>query len=78
MGRFDRAHWREAYNSLILLEHLLTHGPASIAEEFQADTVAITELQSFEHVDERGCVAPIFDSPVGLLNADWFFSRFCR
>ncbi|CAA6661748.1 unnamed protein product [Spirodela intermedia] len=54
LGRFDRAHWREAYNSLILLEHLLTHGPASIAEEFQSDTVAITEIQSFEHVDERG------------------------
>uniref|UniRef100_A0A1D1ZD59 ENTH domain-containing protein C794.11c n=1 Tax=Anthurium amnicola TaxID=1678845 RepID=A0A1D1ZD59_9ARAE len=54
LARFDRRHWREPYKALVLLEHLLTHGPASVAEEFQADTGVIKELQSFQHIDERG------------------------
>ncbi|XP_078445332.1 uncharacterized protein LOC144714457 [Wolffia australiana] len=54
LGRSGSAQWREAYNSLILLEHLLTHGPASIAEEFQSDSTAIARLQSLKLIDERG------------------------
>ena len=29
--KFERKNWRVSYNSLILLDHLLTHGPESIA-----------------------------------------------
>ncbi|CAN1282881.1 Epn2 [Linum perenne] len=40
--------------SLILLERLLTHGPESVAREFQEDTDAIRDIQSFQHIDEKG------------------------
>lgn len=66
LARFDRKHWRESYKALILLEHLLTHGPASVAEEFQTDRDVIKELQSFQHVDERGCVTVCDPSPIHL------------
>lgn len=51
---FDRKNWRSSYNGLILLEHLLTHGPESVAEEFQSDGDVITEMGSFQHIDEKG------------------------
>ncbi|KAF7120381.1 hypothetical protein RHSIM_Rhsim13G0083100 [Rhododendron simsii] len=51
---FDRKNWRSSYNGLILLEHLLTHGPESVAEEFQSDRDVITEMGSFQHIDEKG------------------------
>ncbi|KAG0467527.1 hypothetical protein HPP92_019107 [Vanilla planifolia] len=53
-SKFDRKHWREPYNSLVLLEHLLTHGPESVADEFQCDRMVIRELGNFQHIDERG------------------------
>ncbi|MBA0658305.1 hypothetical protein Goklo_010525 [Gossypium klotzschianum] len=34
LEKFERTNWRISYNSLIVLEHLLTHGPESTAEEF--------------------------------------------
>ncbi|GFZ18011.1 ENTH/VHS family protein [Actinidia rufa] len=34
LARFDRKNWRFSYNALIVLEHLSTHGPESVAEEF--------------------------------------------
>ncbi|MBA0774487.1 hypothetical protein Gotri_009694 [Gossypium trilobum] len=37
LEKFERKNWRISYNSLIVLEHLLTHGPESTAEEFQGD-----------------------------------------
>ncbi|OVA06261.1 Epsin domain [Macleaya cordata] len=52
--RFDRKNWRVSYKSLILLEHLLTHGPGSVAEEFQSDIHVIQEMGSFQYIDERG------------------------
>jgi len=40
----------------MLLEYLLTHGPESIAEEFQSDEDVIREMESFQYVDEKGLV----------------------
>lgn len=53
-SKFDRKNWRVSYNSLLVLEHLLTHGPESAAEEFQADRSIITEMQTFQYIDEKG------------------------
>ncbi|KAK9284047.1 hypothetical protein L1049_012307 [Liquidambar formosana] len=52
--KFDRTNWRGSYKALILLEHLLTHGPKSVAEEFQSDIDVIREMGSFQYVDEKG------------------------
>ena len=52
--RFERKNWRPSYNSLIVLEHLLTHGPGSVAGEFQTDKDVIREMESFQCIDERG------------------------
>ncbi|KAE8733747.1 U-box domain-containing protein kinase family protein isoform 1 [Hibiscus syriacus] len=57
LGSFERKTWRTSYNSLIVLEHLLTHGPESTAEEFQADQAAILKMQSFQYIDEKGFVS---------------------
>ncbi|KAJ4798003.1 ENTH/VHS family protein [Rhynchospora pubera] len=35
LAKFEKKQWREPYNSLVLLEHLLTHGHERIADEFQ-------------------------------------------
>ena len=51
---FDRRQWREAYKALLLLEHLLTHGPRSVAAEFQKDRDAIARMATFQHIDEKG------------------------
>ncbi|THU61010.1 hypothetical protein C4D60_Mb07t18770 [Musa balbisiana] len=52
--KLDRRQWREPYKALILLDYLLTHGPGSIADEFQSDTEAIRDLGNIEYIDERG------------------------
>lgn len=52
--RFDRKRWRESYKGVILLEHLLTHGPESVAEEFQSDKDVIKEMENFQYIDEKG------------------------
>ncbi|XP_039144800.1 ENTH domain-containing protein C794.11c isoform X2 [Dioscorea cayenensis subsp. rotundata] len=49
-----RKQWREPYHAIIVLEHLLTHGPESVADEFQADGGAIEQLGNFQYIDERG------------------------
>ncbi|KAJ0987768.1 hypothetical protein J5N97_006124 [Dioscorea zingiberensis] len=54
LDKFDRKRWREPYHALIVLEHLLTHGPESVANEFQTDVEAIEELATFQYIDERG------------------------
>ncbi|KAJ6964267.1 hypothetical protein NC652_002526 [Populus alba x Populus x berolinensis] len=53
-SRFERKNWRSSYNSLIVLEHLLTHGPESVAGEFQIDQDVIREMESFQCIDEKG------------------------
>ncbi|XP_008802779.1 clathrin interactor 1 [Phoenix dactylifera] len=54
LAKFDRKHWRKPYKALILLEHLLTHGPESTAEEFQSDKEVMQEMENFQFIDERG------------------------
>ncbi|KAF5930873.1 hypothetical protein HYC85_031746 [Camellia sinensis] len=54
LAKFDKKNWRSSYNALIVLEHLLTHGPESVSEEFQTDRDAISEIGSFQHIDEKG------------------------
>ncbi|XP_058094619.1 uncharacterized protein LOC131240421 [Magnolia sinica] len=50
----DWKQWRQQYKALVLLDFLLTHGPESVAEEFQCDMDVIQELGSFKHIDEQG------------------------
>ncbi|KAB2080927.1 hypothetical protein ERO13_A05G095900v2 [Gossypium hirsutum] len=54
LEKFERKNWRISYNSLIVLEHLLTHGPESTAEEFQGDKDVIVKMQGFQCIDEKG------------------------
>lgn len=54
LAKFDKKNWREFYNALVLLDHLLTHGPESVADEFQFDAEVLHSLESFQLVDERG------------------------
>ncbi|XP_068337146.1 epsin-3-like [Pyrus communis] len=52
--KFERKNWRVSYNSLIVVEHLLTHGPESVAVEFEVDKDVIQQMGSFQHIDEKG------------------------
>ncbi|KAM1276982.1 hypothetical protein ACFX13_030136 [Malus domestica] len=54
LEKFERKNWRVSYNSLIVVEHLLTHGPESVAVEFEIDKDVIEEMGSFQHIDEKG------------------------
>ncbi|XP_027775348.1 clathrin interactor 1-like isoform X2 [Solanum pennellii] len=54
LSKFDRRNWRSSYKALMLLEYLLTHGPESIAEEFQSDEDVIRHMEDFQYVDEKG------------------------
>ncbi|KAI0782985.1 hypothetical protein C8Q75DRAFT_726758 [Abortiporus biennis] len=46
--------WRHAYKSLILIEHLLLHGPESNFEEFKQYSHSVKTLREFEYVDDKG------------------------
>ncbi|XP_021278266.1 epsin-3 isoform X1 [Herrania umbratica] len=54
LAKFERKNWRISYNSLIVLEHLMTHGPESTAEEFQGDKDVIVKMEGFQYIDEKG------------------------
>ncbi|KAG7559882.1 ENTH domain [Arabidopsis thaliana x Arabidopsis arenosa] len=54
LARFDKRNWRMAYNSLIVVEHLLIHGPESVSDEFQGDRDVISQMQTFQQIDEKG------------------------
>ncbi|KAK6776396.1 hypothetical protein RDI58_027397 [Solanum bulbocastanum] len=54
LSRFDKTNWRVSYKAVIVLEHLLTYGPESVAEEFQSDKDVIREMGSFQLIDEKG------------------------
>jgi epsin len=54
LAKFEKKNWRVSYNSLIVLEHLLTHGPESVAEEFQSDKDVINQLKGFQYIDQQG------------------------
>ncbi|XP_022765171.1 epsin-2-like [Durio zibethinus] len=53
LSKFDPKNWRSCYNALVLLEHLLTHGPLRVAEEFQNDKDSIKEMGDFQYIDEK-------------------------
>jgi len=48
------------------LEHLLTHGPLRVADEFQCDKDAIKEMASFQFVDEKGSVELLIDKLIDI------------
>ncbi|KAK6137984.1 hypothetical protein DH2020_028265 [Rehmannia glutinosa] len=52
--KFDKSNWRTSYQAVIVLEYLLTHGPESVAEEFQRDGEVIREMERFQYIDEKG------------------------
>ncbi|KAL6200174.1 hypothetical protein ACLB2K_029956 [Fragaria x ananassa] len=52
--KFERKEWRVSYNSLIVLENLLTHGPESVAAEFEVDKGVIEQMGGFQYIDEKG------------------------
>ncbi|GFP96751.1 enth domain-containing protein c794.11c [Phtheirospermum japonicum] len=52
--KFDTWNWRASYNALVLLEHLLTHGPLRIADEFECDRDTIRDMATFHYVDDKG------------------------
>ncbi|KAK4406138.1 Clathrin interactor EPSIN 3 [Sesamum angolense] len=54
LSKFDEVNWRGSYKALVLLEHLLTHGPQRIAEEFESDQDFITDMANFSYVDDKG------------------------
>ncbi|XVE65819.1 hypothetical protein DITRI_Ditri08aG0029900 [Diplodiscus trichospermus] len=54
LDSIDWKNWRQSYKTLVLLEFLLTHGPADFAQEFMCDSDVIEELGTFRHVDEKG------------------------
>lgn len=54
LAQFDRKNWRVTYKALIVLEHLLTHGPQRVVEEFQSDKDVVKGLKDFQYVDEKG------------------------
>jgi hypothetical protein len=45
-----------------VLEHLLTHGPESVAEEFQSGKDVINQLKGFQYIDQQGYVWLLFFS----------------
>lgn len=62
LSKFDTCNWRASYNALVLLEHLLTHGPQRIAEEFETDEDTIMDMATFNCVDHKGLVNSSFGS----------------
>ncbi|KAK4425226.1 Clathrin interactor EPSIN 2 [Sesamum alatum] len=54
LSKFDEMNWRGSYKALVLLEHLLTHGPHRIAEEFESDQDIIRDMANFSYVDDKG------------------------
>lgn len=52
--RFDANNWRLSYKAVVVLEHLLTHGPESVGEEFQTHKDVIQEMTNFQYIDEKG------------------------
>ncbi|KAF7811311.1 clathrin interactor 1 [Senna tora] len=54
LEKFDKRNWRGSYKALILLEHLLTHGPLRVSEEFHCDENVIKEIGQLQYIDEKG------------------------
>lgn len=46
--------WRCCYKALLLLEHLLKHGPPKIISDIQSSMTVLDRLQRFQYKDENG------------------------
>lgn len=80
LENFDAKNWRASYNALVLLEHLLTHGPYRIAEEFRNDKDSIEEMENFQHIDEKRfnwglCVRKLSNKILMLLESESFLKE---
>lgn len=47
-------HWRMCYKALLLLEHLLKHGPPKLADDVMASMSVLEKLQNFQYKDANG------------------------
>uniref|UniRef100_A0A0D6R7F9 ENTH domain-containing protein n=1 Tax=Araucaria cunninghamii TaxID=56994 RepID=A0A0D6R7F9_ARACU len=56
LSAVDKKRRRESFKTLVLLEYLLTHGPKSVATEFQNKKDVILPLANFRCVDDKGYV----------------------
>lgn len=54
--RFDERNWRMSYNTIILVEYLLTHGPKSTIDEFQEDKAVFRDMRDFQFIDDKGYI----------------------
>lgn len=55
LAKFDKKLWRESYKALIVVEHLLIHGPHGVADELRGDdVVVIGEMNTLQYIDEKG------------------------
>lgn len=54
LSAFDKKRWRVSFKTLVLLEYLLTHGPKSVADEFQCQKDFLQQLVHFQYVDDKG------------------------
>lgn len=54
LSAFDKKRWRVSFKTLVLLEYLLTHGPKSVADEFQCEKEFLQQLVHFQYVDDKG------------------------
>ncbi|XP_051113351.1 epsin-3-like [Andrographis paniculata] len=52
--KFDSRNWRPPYTAVVVVEHLVTHGPERAAEEFRSDSGVIAEMLTFHHLDDKG------------------------
>ncbi|XP_058006819.1 uncharacterized protein LOC110651312 [Hevea brasiliensis] len=80
LTKFDRKTWRVTYKTLLVLEHLLTHGPLRVADEFPCDKEVIKKLESFQLVDEKGfnwgsCVRNLSARILKLLESEPFLKE---
>ncbi|KAK4783300.1 hypothetical protein SAY86_007674 [Trapa natans] len=78
--QFDRKNWRASYNALILLEHLLTHGPQSAVDEFRDDKGVIEQMKEFHLTDQKGfnwglCVQKLSERVLNLLEDRQFWQE---
>ncbi|KVH94627.1 ENTH/VHS-like protein, partial [Cynara cardunculus var. scolymus] len=65
--RFDAKNWRISYKAVVVLEHLLTHGPESVAEEFRTHKDVMQQMTNFQYIDEKGY--PFFEQKSSFLSS---------
>lgn len=69
--KFDKKNWRTSYQALIVIEYLMTHGPESVAKEFQADKDVIRDMGCFQLIDEKGYLFVTWVFVLGICLVLW-------